>query len=369
MSNIDIKISQLNPLGQISGSDFFPIVQSSSLTTYRADIQSLNAWFSVSGSASYAPQPTTHWSTSSNSNNNISNLNVGFVGINQVNPTYQLDVNGNIGNSAGNITLFGTSSYSLTSSLSITASNAVTASYIKSASYASNTTSASYVSTSSYAITASNANSASFVLQSISSSYAATASYVSGSSGYTYPYIYSITTVLSSTNDNFIIRCNSTSPSPAIGSNGGSSAEFDWNNTSSPLTRSIVFENVGNMGLYTVYDGNGVTGTVSGYGGTGTPSQIMSFGVDNRGGSTWTWKFATSPMVVIFATSPTTFITQSYTVNTSTNYATNYYVISAIRASQNLNAILAINIPAKGINSYIAYPLSSVPFNVFTHNP
>ena len=93
MSNIDIKISQLNPLGQISGSDFFPIVQSSSLTTYRADIQSLNAWFSVSGSASYAPQPTTHWSTSSNSNNNISNLNVGFVGINQVNPTYQLDVN------------------------------------------------------------------------------------------------------------------------------------------------------------------------------------------------------------------------------------------------------------------------------------
>ena len=54
MNSFNIKISQLNPLGAISGQDFFPIDQSSSLTTYRTDVNALNTWFSVSGSAYYA---------------------------------------------------------------------------------------------------------------------------------------------------------------------------------------------------------------------------------------------------------------------------------------------------------------------------
>lgn len=95
MPNVDIKISQLNPLPvALSGKDFFPIDQSSSLTTFRTDINSLNTWFAASGSASYAPAKSVYWSASANNSNNISNTNTGYVGINQNNPTYRLDVNG-----------------------------------------------------------------------------------------------------------------------------------------------------------------------------------------------------------------------------------------------------------------------------------
>lgn len=165
MPNIDIKISQLSKSPPISGSDFFPIVQSSSLVTYRSDITTLNTWFAASGSASYAPTKPVYWTTSSNSSNNISNINSGFVGINQNNPTYRLDVNGNIGNSAGQITLFGTASYSMTSSVAISSSyveNSVSASYITSSGIVGMVNSSSYAYTSSYALTSSISTTASY---------------------------------------------------------------------------------------------------------------------------------------------------------------------------------------------------------------
>jgi len=45
-----IKISELDALSLVVGADFFPLVQSGSLTTYRVDIITLNSWFRVSGS-------------------------------------------------------------------------------------------------------------------------------------------------------------------------------------------------------------------------------------------------------------------------------------------------------------------------------
>ena len=45
-----IKISELDNLGIVLTQDFFPLVESSSLTTFRVSIQTLNGWFSVSGS-------------------------------------------------------------------------------------------------------------------------------------------------------------------------------------------------------------------------------------------------------------------------------------------------------------------------------
>jgi len=45
-----IKISELDALGTVVAADFFPLVQSGSLTTFRVNISTLNEWFSVSGS-------------------------------------------------------------------------------------------------------------------------------------------------------------------------------------------------------------------------------------------------------------------------------------------------------------------------------
>lgn len=46
-----IKISELDALTTVLGRDFFPLVQSGSLTTYRVSVTTLNNWFRVSGSA------------------------------------------------------------------------------------------------------------------------------------------------------------------------------------------------------------------------------------------------------------------------------------------------------------------------------
>ena len=55
MSN-NVKISQLNDYTviPITGSDFFPLVQSSSLTTYKISVNNVNAWLAQNGSASYS---------------------------------------------------------------------------------------------------------------------------------------------------------------------------------------------------------------------------------------------------------------------------------------------------------------------------
>ncbi len=110
-----VKISELTPLSIVSDLDFFPLVQSSSMTTYQADILTLNGWFRVSGSAVSAS-----WASASLSSSNAR-----------------------------------TSSYAFTASSAL---NSVTASYAISASIAFNSVSASF------ALSASNAKTASFAL-------------------------------------------------------------------------------------------------------------------------------------------------------------------------------------------------------------
>jgi len=46
-----IKISELDALTTVLGRDFFPVVQSGSLTTFRVSVTTLNDWFRISGSA------------------------------------------------------------------------------------------------------------------------------------------------------------------------------------------------------------------------------------------------------------------------------------------------------------------------------
>ena len=95
----NIKISELITMSLVNNTDFFPIVDSGSLTTERVSISTLNNWFTTSGSclsasyASYAPTGSQFWSANGS---NISNTNVGYVGINNTKPQYQLDILGDI---------------------------------------------------------------------------------------------------------------------------------------------------------------------------------------------------------------------------------------------------------------------------------
>ena len=47
MPTTSIKISQLDPIASLTGSDFFPIDQSSSIKTYRASLTQLQNLFST----------------------------------------------------------------------------------------------------------------------------------------------------------------------------------------------------------------------------------------------------------------------------------------------------------------------------------
>jgi hypothetical protein len=140
MADQIIKISQLNPLGTLSQYDFFPVDQSSSLTTYRTDINTLNTWFSVSGSASYS-------TTASYVENAVS--------ASYVPDLYHQSYQSSCSWASASIS----SSYSLTSS----AANSITfipnlsntASYITSSNLVGIVNSSSYSTSASYALTAS----------------------------------------------------------------------------------------------------------------------------------------------------------------------------------------------------------------------
>jgi hypothetical protein len=157
MADSIIKISQLNPLGTLSRYDFFPIDQSSSLTTFRTDINTLNTWFAASGSASYSS--TSSYTVSASYVKNS-------VSASYVPATYQVSASIS-------------SSYSATSSAATSSSYALrstTASYALS-SPAGSTISASYAlrsTTASYALNSpvGTTISASYALRSTTASYA-----------------------------------------------------------------------------------------------------------------------------------------------------------------------------------------------------
>lgn len=147
MADTNIKISQLNPLGTLSRYDFFPVDQSSSLTTFRTDINTLNTWFAASGSASYSS--TASYVKNAVSASYVPNLNP---------QTYQASCSW--------------ASASISSSYSNTSSAANSITFIpnlsNTASYIISSHIVGIVNSSSYALTASHSN---------SSSYASTASY------------------------------------------------------------------------------------------------------------------------------------------------------------------------------------------------
>ena len=174
-----IVISQLNPDTFIFGSDFFPLVNSSSLTTYRTDFNSVKTLFNL-------PQISCSWSSQSISSSYA--LSASY-------PPYPE-------------TSMSWASQSISNSYSITASWAPHSPQIfyTSMSWASQSLSSSYALSASYADFIFQP-SCSWTSQSISSSYSLSASYVSRSSNVTN---YSLFTYVSSQNVQSIVTQSST---------------------------------------------------------------------------------------------------------------------------------------------------------------
>jgi len=174
MSNISIPISGLNPLFSISSSDFIPLVQSSSLTTYRTTFTQVGNWISASvgASSSLVSVSASHSNFSDNSCSS-SFASTSLTSSNLIYPNTS------------------TASYSITSSKSISASFAQTTPIQVSGSWASasfTSTSASFASqsitsnssitstSSSYASSSTQANSALFATSATSATSASWAS-------------------------------------------------------------------------------------------------------------------------------------------------------------------------------------------------
>ncbi len=157
-----IKISELNPLNIVLAEDFFPLVESSSLTTYRVDITTLNNWMAVSGSslsASYAPFSQAFQSSASWASQSLSS-------------SYALISGNALKAYVATQSLYATQSLFATQSLYATQSKFAT-----SASWASSSISASKAISASYAPSA----------PAISASYALSASYPPFNNGDTVP--------------------------------------------------------------------------------------------------------------------------------------------------------------------------------------
>ena len=316
----DIKISELVPLTSIRDGDFFPIVNSGSLTTYRTDIATLNAWMTVSGSA----LSSSHANTSSYVKVSVSSSYASQA-------DYALLANtasyvASVSNSGTSIS----ASHALIADNSINAASAVSASYSDSSFSSSHSNSSSYAEASGHTVTASYSETASWALN------------VAGGIVFTppYPYIKSITwsnihddSINLSTDDPIYTFYNSGLPAAATNSKNGSNTNnqylFAWGYYTSSINPSIgmftyPISSVGvNHSLYyntTLNKYNMVFDTLgSSYGlnfpvltCSASPVQKLNMFCDNRGGAITYWNVYT-PIVVVFALSDTQNAT--YTIN------------------------------------------------------
>jgi hypothetical protein len=182
MSNV--RISQLNGFTNILGEDYIPLVDSSSVTTYRCTVSDLVGYFALSGSVLSAS-----WASASISSSFSSN---------SISASYAKTASALIypNTSTASVSLTTTSA-----SYALSASYARSSSAANSASFASSALSASYSQTSSVAVTASYVNfstpsttppfassslSSSWASASISSSYARTASFANNTNTSSY---------------------------------------------------------------------------------------------------------------------------------------------------------------------------------------
>ncbi len=239
--SLSIPISQLNVDPVIQSQDFVALVNSSSLTTYKSNIQSFNNYIAVSGSVI----------SSSFSSASISSSN-------SLTSSYLMGI--------ATASLFGTSSNAVSSSYTVSSSyslNSTSASYSNTSSW---TVTASYSNTSSWTVTASysnfssTSNSSSWASSSISASYANSSSWASSSisASYANSSSYAVTSSFCTNNNNFIKAWAN-----VTWSNGPSSsiAQYQYNISNISFLGMIPSSITGNSGTYGNYWIFGVTFT------------------------------------------------------------------------------------------------------------
>lgn len=329
-----IPISELNLIGAVTSSDYIPIVQDSSVTTFRTQLATLANWISASvrASSSYSAISTSYALSSSYA---------------QVGGSSSFALNLAYPNTS-------TASYAISASHSITSSYAKSASIAISASWSpvqnstGTSTSASWASSSIWSISSSFASgsifatsaswasqslisntsvSSSFASQSISSSFATTASYVisaGGAAGYDYPYIQEVQ--FWATHDDWIdislLGTNNNSPGNGMtmgytNSGTGYKHRFYWDDTNKVYTGGNAYSNISSPKL-----------------------KIIRMWCDNRGGGSHNWHFTpTRYITASFALSPTQTVTQIYTASAG-DYSSITMIVNAYRAEAGLNAII-----------------------------
>jgi|SRR5579862_1970163 len=332
-----IPISELNTVGVVSGSDYIPVVQNSSVTTFKTTFAVVGNWISSSVQASSSVASVSASSAISSSYAQV----------------------GGSSSYASNLIYPNTStaSYSISSSHANQSDNSISASHAISASWApvqgstavsisSSWASASlFTLTSSFAsgsktsvssswasasLSSSNSVTSSFSLVTITSSFAQTASYVlNPQTNFEYPYLQSLQ--FWCRNDDWVdfnfLGANWQSP-------GNGMCMGFVNSGGTPTLKTLQYDNTNK-----VYNGT-ATSTVNYTPIITSPAKFVRMWVDNRGGGPHNFIFF-SDITASFALSPTQTVTHVYTANApSMNWAGNIFFISADRAAAGLNSII-----------------------------
>ena len=361
MATYDIKISQLNPFPDPTQMvDFFPMVDSSSLTTYRASIadiaplmthsihsdsSSLAVTASYAISSSYALSASNAISSSyALSASNASSASYSIGSGNTISASYAFTASYAV--TASNTI---SASYAINSSNTVSASYAVTSSKSISASYACSSSNAV---TASYALTASNTISASWATNALSSSVALTASYVQQTAQTYLPYPFIQGMLFVATNDDYI-NANLLGTNWQAGTYDmcpGFSNNQVGDNPALALSYSFTWDNINKA--YVSPSSHGVYFPTF-----CSPTACIRMWCDNRGGGGNNWNMY-GYFYVYFALSPTQVVTHSYSPVLHQNYAQPNFVVSAYRAAAGLNAIVQAD-TINTINLIFANPIIS----------
>ena len=349
MATYDIKISQLNPFPDPTQMvDFFPMVDSSSLTTYRASIADIAPLMthsihsdssSLAVTASYAISSSYALSAS-----NASSASYSIGSGNTISASYAFTASYAV--TASNTI---SASYAINSSNTVSASYAVTSSKSISASYACSSSNAV---TASYALTASNTISASWATNALSSSVALTASYVQQTAQTYLPYPFIQGMLFVATNDDYI-NANLLGTNWQAGTYDmcpGFSNNQVGDNPALALSYSFTWDNINKA--YVSPSSHGVYFPTF-----CSPTACIRMWCDNRGGGGNNWNMY-GYFYVYFALSPTQVVTHSYSPVLHQNYAQPNFVVSAYRAAAGLNAIVQAD-TINTINLIFANPIIS----------
>lgn len=327
-----VPISQLNLIGNITSSDYLPVVQNNSTTTFRTTFDTVAHWISSSVQASSSISSVSASNAISSSYSKVGGsssfaLNLVFPNTSTASAAISASHANQSDNARSSSTAISASWAPIQgiTAFSISASWSSASLFSTSASFASSSKTSVSSSWASQSLSSSNSTTASFALKSITSSFAQTASFViNAATNFSYPYIQQIH--FWARHDDWVdvnfLGAQWTSP--------GQGMCMGWENSGgTPYEHFFTWDDVNK-----VYTGGTRFSPIA-----STPLKLIRMWVDNRGGAGHNWFFSGN-ITASFALSPTVTVTHIYTPTAATNYAGTITVVSADRAAAGLNAIL-----------------------------